>query len=1080
MPGESHVELLLEAILESDCTPEEACRDCPELLPRVKARLRQIRAVDAKFDALFPSPGSGPAPPVSAEAGPPHFPGFEVRGLLGRGGLAIVYRAWDLRLRRDVAIKTLIAGAYARPEELERFLRGAEAKAGLRHANIVKVYDVGDLNGCPYFTMEFVEGGSLAQRLAGAPLPPDKAVELLAALADAVQAAHDGGVVHRDLKPANVLLTAEGTPKVADFGLAHRMDGGAGLTHSGAVLGTPSYMAPEQAQGKSSTVGPAADVYALGAILYETLTGRPPFRGETREETIRQVIEFDPVPPSRLNTRVPRDLETICLKCLSKEQQARYPSAAALADDLRRFQRGEAITARAPGPAERLARWLRRRRPQAAVVAVGALLAAGAVGGGLRLWSEGRAIEQGVEDDLREAARWQQAADWSGAAIALERARGRLSRGGPAGLRRRLDEAGRGLDQARRERILVAQLEAIRLVRMTLVEGRFNPRTERLFNDARADRAYEAAFLAARVGTPGDDPAGLGVLVAAMAVRAPVVAALDDWAACAADGRRRAWVLSVARRADPDAWRDRARDPAAWEDPAALAGLARTAPVADQPLSLLVALGERWMAVGGDGTGFLSRVRQAAPADFWTNLALGKALQEKRDVTAAADCYLQALKARNDSATAYNNLGVALYLRYDLPAAIERFQQALRIDPRFAPAYNNLGRALSARGSLLEAVAQYREALEFDPGLASAHANLGEALSANGEMDDAIGHCREALRIDPEFARAHYYVGFALAGRGRLDEAYDRRRAALRIDPEAARAHDIIFGVAVGEGFEYLEQLRQIDPKFTVSHNNLGLTPRDAGRLNEAIDHFERALRIDPGADPWFDAPVHAALGQALLALDRFDEAEAATRRCLDGLPREDGRRSNIKIQLRRCQRLLALRDRLPAALQGKDRPRDAAETLELAELCGMQGRFAAAARLYVEAFAASPPSADDPCSPHRYTAACAAALAGRGRGEDGATLGEADRARWRGRAREWLRADLTVWARTLESGAEADLLLVLRRLAHLWADPDLAGLFDHDALDSLPPAERQECRTLWAEVDALIRRAQALKVARG
>ena len=347
-------------------------------------------------------------------------------------------------------------------------------------------------------------------------------------------------------------------------------------------------------------------------------------------------------------------------------------------------------------------------------------------------------------------------------------------------------------------------------------------------------------------------------------------------------------------------------------------------------------------------------------------------------------------------------------------------------------------------------------------------------------MDDAVGHCRAALRIDPGFAQAHYNLGFALVGRGRLDEANDRRRAALRIDPEAARAHDIIYGVAVAEGFEHFGQLLRIDPKFTVSHNNLGLTPRDAGRLNEAIDHFERVIRMDPGTDAGLDARAAAALGQALLALGRFHEAEAATRRCLDRLPRDDALRANVETQLRRCRRFLALRDRLPAVLRGKDTPRDAAESLEFAELCGMQGRFAAAARLYADAFAASPPPPDDPGTTHRYTAACAAALAGCGRGEDGATLGEADRARWRGQAREWLRADLAGWARTLESGPESDRLLVRRRLAHLWADPDLAVLFDHDALDRLPPAERQECRTLWGEVDALIRRAQALKVARG
>ena len=375
---------------------------------------------------------------------------------------------------------------------------------------------------------------------------------------------------------------------------------------------------------------------------------------------------------------------------------------------------------------------------------------------------------------------------------------------------------------------------------------------------------------------------------------------------------------------------------------------------------------------------------------------------------------------------------------------------------------------------------QYREAVELDPGLAPAHANLGEALAANGEMDDAIVHCREALRIDPEFAEAHYNLGLALAGRGRLDEANDRRREALRIDPEAARAHDIIFGVAVDRGVRTLHQLQRIDPKFTRLPQQPRPHPSRRGPAERGGRPLRAAFRMDLGPDAWLDARVPAVLGQALLALGRFREAEAATRRCLDRLPRDHALRANVEAQLRRCRRLLALQDRLPAVLQGKERPRDAAESLEFAELCGMQGRFAAAARLYADAFAASPPPPDDPGTTHRYTAACAAALAGCGRGEDGATLGEADRARWRGQAREWLRADLAGWARTLESGPESDRLLVRRRLAHLWADPDLAVLFDHDALDRLPPAERQECRTLWGEVDALILRAEALKVARG
>src|SRR5262249_49771435 len=204
----------------------------------------------------------------------------------------------------------LLAGGCAGSEERERFLREAEAVAGLRHANIVQVHGAGDHDGRPYFTMEYVEGGSLAQKLRGTPLPARPAAALLVTLAGAVQVAHQGGIVHRDLKPANVLLTADGTPKITDFGLARRLGGDAGLTLSGVPVGTPSYMAPEQARGQTRAIGPATDVYALGAILYELLTGRPPFRGETASETVLQVISQEPVAPSRLNARVPRDLET--------------------------------------------------------------------------------------------------------------------------------------------------------------------------------------------------------------------------------------------------------------------------------------------------------------------------------------------------------------------------------------------------------------------------------------------------------------------------------------------------------------------------------------------------------------------------------------------------------------------------------------------------------------------------------------------------------------------------------------------------------------------------------------------------
>jgi WD40 repeat protein len=305
----------------------------------------------------------------------PTIPGYELLQELGRGGMGVVYKARHLALRRLVALKMILAGSYAGEAQLERFRVEAEAVARLQHPHIVQIHEIGEHDGLPYFSLEFCEGGSLRQRLHDRPLDPHEAARLLEKLARAADAAHRQEIVHRDLKPHNVLLTADGTPKIADFGLAKKLDAAeTQQTTSGSVLGTPSYMAPEQARGDVRRIGPAADVYALGAILYECLTGRPPFRAATIPDTLLQVLHDEPVPPTRLQPKVPRDLETICLKCLHKEPQRRYASAAALAEDLCRFQAGEPIAARPIGRLERLVKWCRRRP------AVASLLTALAVG----------------------------------------------------------------------------------------------------------------------------------------------------------------------------------------------------------------------------------------------------------------------------------------------------------------------------------------------------------------------------------------------------------------------------------------------------------------------------------------------------------------------------------------------------------------------------------------------------------------------------------------------------------------------------------------------------------------------------
>jgi tetratricopeptide (TPR) repeat protein len=1101
MADDPRVEQLLDELLDSNATPDGVCGDCPELLPQVRERWRQVRRAQTELDAMFPPMSElGNTIPSAAVADTalPAIPGYRVEAVLGLGGMGVVFRARHLSLNRDVALKMAVAGAYAGPHERERFQREAEAIAGLRHPNIVQIYDVGDSAGRPYFTMEFVDGGSLSQKLAGTPLPPREAAALAATLAGAVHAAHQGGIVHRDLKPANVLLTADGTPKVSDFGLARRVDGEAGLTMTGTAIGTPSYMAPEQARGKADAVGPAADIYALGAILYELLTGRPPFRAESAAETVHQLLSQDPAAPSRLNARVPRALETICLKCLHKEPRLRYATAAELAEDLGRFLRGEAIAARPEGGLARLVRRVRRRPFLSAAIFCGTLAAIAFSAGGLWLRAERAAAEQAVADDLEKMAEFLKRSSWVEARTALERAKGRLGDGGSEIQRHRLEDGERDL-------ALAARLDAIRLNRSATVQGYFNKQ----YNQGKADQEYEAAFRAAGLGEPKTGSQDTVKLLRASNIKAALVAALDDWAVCVqSDEGRRRWLLMLASGADPDpsGWRDRVRDPATWGDAKALLSLAREPRARDQSVELLVGLGERLHDAGQSPTEFLRQVQQAHPADFWANTALGDEVRET-DVVEAARSYQAALAIRPTAATAYTNLGAALGSIGQMDEATVYLRRAVELDPTMSLAYANLGRALAAKGQYDAAIEQHRRAVGLTPTWAYAHVYLGGCLLEAGRPDEALVELREAARVEPDSADAHNGLGYAMLAMGKPDAALTHLRRAIEIDPKFADAHNNLGRVwmaqhkldAAAERFLRAIELR---PNRALPYHNLGLVRFMQGRQDEAVKRIEEAIRIDPRlAGPHASLGIilrsnhrlddaveqlhqaiqlnpkmtqaHKALSDVLLRQGKFREAQAAAKRSLELLPKDDPGVFAATQELKRRDEMVALDDSFPSVLNGQPRPADAAACIRFAQFCRIKEHYAAAAKFADDAFARHPSWMTEPYAGQRYFSACVAALAGCGRGKDAGALADTGRQRLRGQARQWLRADLAAYRKALAGNSAKDRDLVRVSLRNWQTDPDLAGLRDPAELNDLPADEQKDTLALWAEVKVVLNRCE-------
>jgi tetratricopeptide (TPR) repeat protein len=858
---------------------------------------------------------------------------------IGRGGMGVVYEAIQLSLGRRVALKVLPFAATLDPKQLQRFKNEAQAAGQLHHTSIVPVYAVGCERAVHFYAMQFIEGQTLAaviaelrqlaeprssasrngHRVKEHALLPDvcgsDAMPQVAGLsagssiytaaycqmvtrlgvqaAEALEHAHQLGVVHRDIKPANLLVDLRANLWITDFGLAH-CQSQAGLTMTGDLVGTLRYMSPEQALAQRATIDHRADIYSLGATLYELLTLTPAFAGADRQELLRQIAFEEPRPPRRLNRKLPAELETIVLKALEKKPADRYATAQELADDLRRYLEDKPIRARRPSRLERARKWLRRHRPLVWSAAIAFLVTltvlAGFAGWIVRDCAAWQAkIVTDVEAALDEAQHYQKEGKWPQAQAAAKRAEFLLEEGAAEpDLAERVQNLLRELADKEAEGRLLTNLENIRCLQaeVNVDEDRFV--LERAFPEY--GRVFGEFGLSA--DTTSAEEAATPLRRLPPAVHGPALAALDHWLILARHKKapEAGWLKRVLSAADSDTWRQRVRSARERGDGQTLEKLARDVDAATQPpeeLFLLdISLHQRDFQEGA--VRLLRRAREAFPGDFWLNHDLGMALRSCRPPQReeAIRFLTVAVALRPDSAGACLNLGSALDDAGRLEEAIAAYQRAIALRPDYAMAFYNLGTNLGRQNRLDEAVAALRRAVELRPNFAWAHSNLGIFLLRLDRTDQAVAAFRKAVELDPGQPSFHYNLGNALLANRRWEEAATAFGRALDLKKDFAEAHCNLGGAlyVLGRRDEAVAACRraiELKPHLANAHFNLGRARADQGRLGEAVAAFRKAIRFDPN-----DADAHCALGRALWDLGRDEEGLAACRRAVEINPR--------------------------------------------------------------------------------------------------------------------------------------------------------------------------------------------------
>jgi tetratricopeptide (TPR) repeat protein len=829
-----------------------------ERFPLLTPRLQQLFVVhrflesDAEIDmpARAATEASTPAGGAAVVVGPV-VPGYEILGTLGHGGMGVVYRARQIRPTRLVALKMIRAGRLASPAEVRRFRTEAEAAAHLDHPHVVPIYEVGEHAGLPYFSMKLLEGGGLDRQtgdgwgVAGGKEGQRRAARLLAIVTRAVHYGHQRGILHRDLKPANILLDAQGQPYVTDFGLAKHLGSSPGQTDTGQVVGTPSYMAPEQALGRPEAITTAADVYSLGAILYELLTGRPPFRGETALETLRQVQEREPDRPRAVNPEVDRDLETICLTCLDKERGRRYGSAEALAEDLERWLGGEPIRARRSSVWERSRKWARRQPALAALIGVTMLATAAlALGGVLHHFQLRDALETARSNEA-EAWKQKQTADEQRA-----RADRHLLRATRA-VQQMLTEVG---DQ---RLVAVPQMEDVRkkLLEQAVAlylelsqEESAHPGVQQ--ETARAFQRLSKLYL--MLGQPDQAEEALG---RALAVRAKLAEAHPEAAEyqleLAATHNNLGFLYGETQRSD-------GAGPAFEKALALLEQLDRSGPHVPAHRSALASTynnladwhrasrrpdqAREWLV---KAVGILEPLVREHPGDPTLTSGLATAAnnlaQNHRSMGHPEDAEAAFLKARGHWQALAKAYPEALEYQHALATVNDSLGDLYRATHRLDEAEAALLAALAVRKHL---AADHPKIAAYQQGLANSHHLLGVYYHAGGRRDEAETSLREAQTIleavardSPQVSEIPVQLGLTNSNLGRVLVDQGKPEAALE---SYARA------IAV------LGPLRQIDsrwaqakPYLLNAHVQRALILSRLDRHAEALSEWDQALAVD-------------------------------------------------------------------------------------------------------------------------------------------------------------------------------------------------------------------------------------------